>query len=413
MSLIKKGLYIGNFRDAQDLHFLQRNGISHVLCSAGELYPVYPQKFVYKHVQANDIPSYNLSRHFDHAADFIHEAIQSGGNILVHCAAGISRSVSLALAYFIKHEGLKLANAYNMVKNKRFIANPNPGFMRQLRDYERKVETNRVRQEPEPKNQFGTSSYGKATFGQLDNDNGMRITPTQTVSRIVPSNGGGYGEINNQTKSVGRIQSQHGDFRIRAGQNTNMDTQMFASRFTPESYIDPKLDIVKNSSTLPLPTKPTTQPLNSKLESSFKPNPFPKPTPPNAGTQFTINRREAKPAPFVDLPNRPPLLINGQNTFGEKNQFQQDGGSQAYPRAKSTTLAAPQDSKFAEFQPPRIAVHNPKGQMHPNFKTMSNFKNPAGKPSNPEAYLAANMKNGNNFNQMQPFKRTTQRAFYY
>lgn len=143
MSYIKKGLYIGNFRDAQDINFLQRNGITHVLCSAAELYPVYPGRFEYKHVRANDIPSFQLSRHFDQGADFIHDGVKNGGNVFVHCAAGISRSVSLALAYLVKHEDMKLAEAFNLIKAKRFIANPNPGFMKQLRDFEVRVHNNK------------------------------------------------------------------------------------------------------------------------------------------------------------------------------------------------------------------------------------------------------------------------------
>ena len=56
MSHIHKGLYIGNWWDAQNLNFLQKNGITHVLCAAAELHPVYPSHFRYKHVKGNDVP---------------------------------------------------------------------------------------------------------------------------------------------------------------------------------------------------------------------------------------------------------------------------------------------------------------------------------------------------------------------
>lgn len=146
MSFIKPGLFIGNFRDAQDINFLQRNGITHVLCSAAELFPVFPGRFEYKHVRANDVPSYQLSRHFDQGADFIHEGVKNGGNVFVHCAAGISRSVSLALAYLMKHDNLKLSEAFNLIKNKRYIANPNPGFVKQLKDFELRIFSARERE---------------------------------------------------------------------------------------------------------------------------------------------------------------------------------------------------------------------------------------------------------------------------
>ena len=140
MSLIKQGIYIGNFRDAADLHFLQRCGVTHVLCSAAELFAVFPDKFIYKHVQANDIPSYNLSRHFDQAADFIKGCLDNSGTCFIHCAAGISRSVSLTIAYFLKHEGLTFQQAMSLIKSKRYIANPNPGFVRQLKEFESKCQ---------------------------------------------------------------------------------------------------------------------------------------------------------------------------------------------------------------------------------------------------------------------------------
>lgn len=138
MSLIKKGIVIGNWNDASNLEFLRRMNISHVLCSAAELSPVYPGRFTYKHVMADDIPEYNLSRHFDQAADFIHQGVNSGGTVFIHCAAGISRSVSLTLAYMIKYEQQNLSTALNMIRKRRYIANPNPGFMQQLRVFERR-----------------------------------------------------------------------------------------------------------------------------------------------------------------------------------------------------------------------------------------------------------------------------------
>lgn len=39
----------------------------------------------------DDVPTENLSAHFDVVADQIHAVVQDGGNVLVHCVAGVSR----------------------------------------------------------------------------------------------------------------------------------------------------------------------------------------------------------------------------------------------------------------------------------------------------------------------------------
>ncbi len=140
MSLIRKGLLIGNYKDAEDLVFLQTYGVTHILCAAKELQPVFPRKFTYKHVQADDVPSFNLLKYFDVAAEFIEAALASGDTVFVHCAAGISRSVTLVLAYFIRFEDMRVGEAYNLVKSRRHFVNPNPGFMKQLREYESRLQ---------------------------------------------------------------------------------------------------------------------------------------------------------------------------------------------------------------------------------------------------------------------------------
>ena len=49
---------------------------------------------------------------------------------------GVSRSASTVIAYAMKEYGWSLEKAYNFVKQKRSITRPNPGFMRQLAEYE-------------------------------------------------------------------------------------------------------------------------------------------------------------------------------------------------------------------------------------------------------------------------------------
>ena len=62
---------------------------------------------------------------------------------MVHCLAGVSRSVSFVIAYFIKYQGMSYQQAYQLVKSKRRIIHPNDGFIQQLKAYEVKQKRSR------------------------------------------------------------------------------------------------------------------------------------------------------------------------------------------------------------------------------------------------------------------------------
>lgn len=66
---------------------------------------------------------------------FINTAIKSKQNVLIHCMAGISRSVSLTTYFIMKKYCLNFDDAYQFIKNKRQIANPNHSFKLQLKVY--------------------------------------------------------------------------------------------------------------------------------------------------------------------------------------------------------------------------------------------------------------------------------------
>lgn len=61
---------------------------------------------------------------------------KNNSKCLVHCKMGVSRSASTVIAYAMKEYGWSLEKAYNFVKQKRSIAQPNPAFMKQLAEYE-------------------------------------------------------------------------------------------------------------------------------------------------------------------------------------------------------------------------------------------------------------------------------------
>ena len=85
---------------------------------------------------ASDTPDQNLLQYFPVCNDFIHAARIRDGIVLIHCLAGMSRSVTVACAYIMSVTNLPWKEALKVVRTGRAVANPNLGFQNQLQEYE-------------------------------------------------------------------------------------------------------------------------------------------------------------------------------------------------------------------------------------------------------------------------------------
>jgi protein-tyrosine phosphatase len=82
-----------------------------------------------------------ISLHFFTVYEIISRALSENKNVIVHCAAGMSRSPSLVIAYLMIETRWCYEEAYNYVKNKRPIVEPNIGFVKQLKALEYKLKS--------------------------------------------------------------------------------------------------------------------------------------------------------------------------------------------------------------------------------------------------------------------------------
>lgn len=138
MSRILPGLYIGTLKDSQDRAQLKSHHITHIVSVYEEARenPHY-KDIKYFCIRAADSPQEDLQKYFPDAIEFIHRArTLENGNVLIHCLAGVSRSVTIAIAYIMTCTELSFQDAMNSVRGARKIANPNFGFQRQLQNYE-------------------------------------------------------------------------------------------------------------------------------------------------------------------------------------------------------------------------------------------------------------------------------------
>ncbi len=98
--------------------------------------PAYPGVECVR-VPVSDLPSARLGDHFDRVAERING--NHAGGTLVHCAAGMSRSPALVMAYLMRYRGVTLRQAHRWVQESRPFVRLNAGFWEQLLQYERRL----------------------------------------------------------------------------------------------------------------------------------------------------------------------------------------------------------------------------------------------------------------------------------
>ena len=136
----KKGhIYLGGVK-ALKKNFLIKKKIKSILTILPKdqvsIYPIPKDlKITQLIIPAEDNPFFSLLPYFDKAANFIKNSIEFG-NIFVHCYAGVSRSTSCLIAYYVKYEDKGVLEALGIIQKERKCAHPNFGFGKQLREFE-------------------------------------------------------------------------------------------------------------------------------------------------------------------------------------------------------------------------------------------------------------------------------------
>ncbi|KAM8960769.1 dual specificity protein phosphatase 18 [Pelodytes ibericus] len=133
---ITNGLYLSNAKAASNKILLSTHCITCVINVSLEKNCHVCSDLEYLHYPIADTPDAFLLEYVETITDKIHNVEDNGGRTLLHCAAGISRSPALCLAYLMKHNGLSLLAAHTFIKTCRPIIRPNNGFWKQLIIYE-------------------------------------------------------------------------------------------------------------------------------------------------------------------------------------------------------------------------------------------------------------------------------------
>lgn len=134
ISKIVEGVYISDCGTANNLEVLQMHGITHVI-SLGrfdEHVQYYAQYdfITYMNVFVDDDPNEDIRSYFDSCVEFM-----KNKRVLVHCYAGVSRSVAIVLVYLMRVYNMKYDTAMDTISRRRPCISVNKGFLQQIKKY--------------------------------------------------------------------------------------------------------------------------------------------------------------------------------------------------------------------------------------------------------------------------------------
>jgi protein-tyrosine phosphatase len=137
LSEVLPRIWIGDKGVVYDAHMLRSIGATHILNCAIELPFTYPFELASSekiHMTDDDDPL--ALEQIKKGAATIQKWFEGcpASVIIVHCAAGVSRSPTVVLAWMIIYGGIALKDAYRLIQQHRNFIRPNDFYMRLLKE---------------------------------------------------------------------------------------------------------------------------------------------------------------------------------------------------------------------------------------------------------------------------------------
>jgi protein-tyrosine phosphatase len=149
---ILDGLYLGDYSSSLDKHLI-KNEIKCVISMVGRNpdvrnYVSYTEEEEHKtkltdieriYYDIDDVETVDISKYFTEIHEKIDQQLHQKKNVLIHCIAGVSRSTTIVISYIMKTKKMSFKDAFLFVESKRYVANPNIGFRKQLLRYQNEL----------------------------------------------------------------------------------------------------------------------------------------------------------------------------------------------------------------------------------------------------------------------------------
>lgn len=132
-------LYLSGYKFASDTKQLKKNNITHIINAAGSNCANVSTEIKYLTLNLKDNTKENIECVFYMCIDFILKAKEQNGKVLIHCYQGRSRSVAIAMAYYIYKYKTSVEKTLALIQSKRPRADPNLGFIIQLELFYRRI----------------------------------------------------------------------------------------------------------------------------------------------------------------------------------------------------------------------------------------------------------------------------------
>ena len=139
LSAVTERLYLTNFKGAEDVDGLKKIGCTHVAAVGEEFLDNSANdaqtlgiKFWNCAISDDEHQGSAMADSLRSAAAFINGALGAKGCVVVHCAAGISRSATVVLGYFLIHRKMTLRDSFSQLIGARGCIWPNDAFMAAL-----------------------------------------------------------------------------------------------------------------------------------------------------------------------------------------------------------------------------------------------------------------------------------------
>lgn len=126
-------IYLGSAFNAASFYTLKQLQIKVIMNATKEISDYYPLNFVYCRYDVYDNNNDSLLEFLDKSyQDILYHQRNTGGNILVHCYMGRSRSASIVINYVMKRLNISVDQAVEFIRSKRTSVNITKKFHKDL-----------------------------------------------------------------------------------------------------------------------------------------------------------------------------------------------------------------------------------------------------------------------------------------